>query len=78
MDGLEKEMEVVIPRHDVQAKQHVLTVQDESCFFSSDGSKRLWMPEKQRVLLPKSNGTAIMVSLTGSPRRMVQLCVIAS
>ena len=61
-DGLEKEMEVVIPRHDVQARQHVLTVQDESCFFSSDGSKRLWMPENQRVLLPKSNGTAIMVS----------------
>jgi hypothetical protein len=32
-DGPEKEMEVVMPRHDVQARQHVFTVQDESCFF---------------------------------------------
>jgi hypothetical protein len=56
-DGLENEMEIVMPRlqgfktADLQARQHVLTVQDESCFFSSDGSKAAGKPGRTKQQL---------------------------
>ena len=43
-------------------KPLVLITHDESTLYANDGKKFMWTESKKKVLLPKSNGTSIMIS----------------
>ena len=58
-ENMETTIEPVIER---DLKKIVLVTHDESTFYANDGKKLIWMQNSKKKLLPKTNGSSIMIS----------------
>ena len=58
-ENMETTIEPVIEQ---DLKKIVLVTHDESTFYANDGKKLIWMQNSKKKLLPKTNGSSIMIS----------------
>ena len=56
------EMDIEVPRVNLNEEPIVLVTHDESTFYANDGAPMVWMEGRKRHLKPKTNGLSLMIS----------------